>query len=214
MTKVYIVAGDPDYRRMFEKLGFQVTSDILKASLVCFTGGADVSPEYYGDKAHQYTYNSPQRDAVEARVFDKCVELGIPMVGVCRGGQFLNVMNGGRMYQHVENHTRSHYITDVDTGEVVYVSSTHHQMMMPSDNAQLVAFSQEAGRREWYDGEVAMSDISQKDVEVVYYENTRSLCFQPHPEFDLPQYEGMLSYFGQLLERLEIVKNHRVACGC
>lgn len=215
MTNVYIVAGDPDYRRMFEKLGMEVTSSILKADLVCFTGGADVSAHLYGDKAHQYTYNSPQRDEVEGRVFDKCVEMGIPMVGICRGGQFLNVMNGGRMYQHVEKHTRSHYITDVETGDVIYVSSTHHQMMLPAANALLVAFAKEGGHREWYDGEVAKADISDKDIEVVFYPETRSLCFQAHPEFSGAEYEGMLSYFGGLLNRFELVKkDHRVVCGC
>lgn len=213
---VYIVAGDSAYRNMFERLGFEVTSSLLKADLVCFTGGADVSPHLYGDKAHQYTYSDPHRDEVEGRVFDRCVNTGTPMVGICRGGQFLNVMNGGRMYQHIDAHTRSHHIQDVWTGEVIYVSSTHHQMMTPSPDAELVAYSLLGGRREWYEGVTPMADVSDKDIEVVFYGKTRSLCFQPHPEFQAAEYEGMLSYFASLLDRFEMSakKDHRIACGC
>jgi hypothetical protein len=104
------------------------------------------------------------------------------------------------MYQHVESHTRSHEITDARTGDVVYVSSTHHQMFMPSPEAILVAYSTLGGAREWYDGEVFKRDISKTDYEVVFYPKTRALCFQPHPEFRAEMYQGMFEYFGKLLE--------------
>lgn len=105
------------------------------------------------------------------------------------------------MYQHVQGHTRSHSITDATTGEVVYVSSTHHQMMKPSSKGVLVAFSTLGGGREWYEGNVYMCDVSDQDIEVVYYEENKCLCFQPHPEFSGPEYEGMKMYFKSLLER-------------
>lgn len=200
MKKVYIEDGSSSYVAMFQQLGFAITKDLGQANLVCFTGGADVTPDLYGDKKHPLTGNDVYRDEKEKRLFLDCIEHGIPMVGICRGGQFLNVMSGGRMYQHVTDHTRSHSITDTRTGETVYVSSTHHQMIMPSPRAIVVATTVVGSNREWYDGEILRKDISDTDFEVVWYEDTKCLCFQPHPEFLYPEYEGMLRYFGGLLK--------------
>lgn len=198
--KVAIISGSQQYAALFKSLGHELVS-IASAELVVFTGGADVTPALYGDAAHPMTYHDAARDMVESSAFEICVEKAIPMVGICRGAQFLNVKSGGRMYQHVEKHTRSHSITDVETGETVHVSSTHHQMMMPSPEAVLVATAALGGEREWFDGAVARRDVSKEDIEVVFYPNTNALCFQPHPEFDYPEYEGMKDYFRRLLAK-------------
>lgn len=196
---VYIVNGSYAYVQLFKELGFNVVKNPDEATLAVFTGGEDVTPALYGDKAHKFTYNNPHRDGVEKNLFEQFRKKDVPMVGICRGGQFLNVMSGGRMYQHVGEHTRSHYIVDAKTGETIYVSSTHHQMMLPSEAAITIATANQGGFREWYDGQVFKRDISNKDIEVVYYSNTRALCFQPHPEFVGAEYEGMKKYFSYLL---------------
>lgn len=201
MKKVFIVNGSAEYRILFESLGFSTTTDLNEASLVCFTGGEDVSPELYGDKMHEHTYSSKYRDKQEQELFAVVSDAKIPMVGICRGGQFLNVMNGGRMYQHVEKHAiyGTHPIVDLDTGETIEVSSTHHQMFMPHEDAKVVAVANLGGSREWYDGQVFRRDVSNTDYEVLFYEKTKSLCFQPHPEFTGEQYEPMKMYFRRLL---------------
>lgn len=198
---VYVIGGDRSYHELFKSLGYFITENPDEASLACFTGGADVTPDYYGAKKHHATFNSPGRDVSETAAFHSFLERNIPMVGICRGGQFLNVMSGGKMYQDVDKHGRPHEITDVLTGDVVYVSSTHHQMMKPSEKGLLVAYSTLGGAREWYEGQIFHKDVSEQDIEVVYYEHTRALCFQPHPEFNSVEYEGMKSYFNSLLER-------------
>lgn len=205
--KCHIVGGGfGDYTRLFQELGFTIEPSVLNdklepVDLIVFTGGEDVTPSLYGAKDHPTTFNNIHRDAIEQQIFTNAVLNNIPMVGICRGGQFLNVMSGGTMYQHVQGHTRSHSITDATTGEVVYVSSTHHQMMKPSSKGVLVASSTIGGEREWFEGDVFMRDVSNQDIEVVYYEETKCLCFQPHPEFYGAEYEGMKMYFKSLLER-------------
>lgn len=203
MTKrVFIEQSSFHYQMLFIKLGFTIVGDPDDADLICFTGGSDVSPHLYGDKAHELTGFNTVRDAKEERLFAHAQEKGTPCVGICRGGQFLNVMSGGRMYQHVEKHTISHYLTDHETGEVVYVSSTHHQMIMPGPGAQVVATANLKGKREWYDGQVFKKDVADEDYEVVFYPATQSLCFQPHPEFTGEDFEPMAQYFKSLLTRL------------
>lgn len=201
--KVEIVNGSPAYRNLFIRMGFDVVDGSGgKPDLICFTGGADVTSSLYGDKSHPFTGSDLYRDKWEKEIYIQALADGIPMVGICRGGQFLNVMSGGRMYQHVDKHVGDHYLIDRKTGESIMVSSTHHQMMMPTDEAVLIASSILHGAREWYDGQIARRDISDEDIEVVYYPVTKCLCFQPHPEFTGPQYVRMANYFAGLVEKL------------
>lgn len=207
MKKCVIINGSFAYQQLFSKvLGYEIVQDIIDeqqnpVDLIIFTGGEDVSPGLYGHEQHRYTHNNVFRDAQEAKVFERAIMLNIPMVGICRGAQFLNVMSGGEMYQDVGGHGYDHEITDLTTGETVFVSSTHHQMMKPSLNAVLVASSTIGDYRDWWDGEVFKREKSEQDYEVVFYPQTKCLCFQPHPEFFGTEYLGMQSYFKSLLER-------------
>lgn len=203
MKTVCIINSSHEYVSLFTEMGYHVisTNDLHNAELVVFTGGEDVTPAFYGSHPHKYTHSNLSRDVEERVIFHKAKKRGIPCVGICRGAQFLNVMSGGEMYQHVSDHCGTHSITDLQTGEVIYVSSTHHQMMKPSENGLLVASSALGGTREWYEGQVFHKDVSTEDIEVVYYDHTDSLCFQPHPEFAGASYEGMKVYFKGLLTR-------------
>ncbi len=197
--KVYIEQSSSQYVMLFITMGFTVTSDFDSASLICFTGGADVSPHLYGDRPHKNTYSDAVRDAKEERLYVEALKQGKSMVGICRGAQFLNVMNGGRMYQDVGLHGRSHDIIDIGTGDRIHVSSTHHQMMMPQEDAVILATAELNGKREWFDGQVERNDYSKEDIEVVFYPRTKCLCFQPHPEFTVPGGQPMKDYFERLV---------------
>lgn len=199
--KVRIVNGSASYRSMFTELGFIVVDKKEEADLFCFTGGEDVTPSMYNSEKHPTTYSNKARDLEEIDYFTFALKHRIPMVGICRGGQFLNVMCGGSMYQNVESHTQGHHITDCETGEVVYASSTHHQMMKPSSAGHLVAFSNQNGLREWFEEGVWQVDRSEQDIEVVLYKKENCLCFQPHPEFGGAEYIGLRKYFASLLDR-------------
>lgn len=202
MNKVYIENSSMSYEYLFSRLGYSVTRDVSKADFICFTGGEDVSPYIYEDATHPSTYANAFRDQKEARLFKEIREQRKPAVGICRGGQFLNVMNGGRMYQHVTNHTGDHYIETSMVDTPILVSSTHHQMMMPTEDAQILAVAYVESKREWCDGDSygIKKDVSDVGIEVVWYPNHQSLCFQPHPEFTEKKYEGMTDYFHQLLK--------------
>lgn len=198
---VFVVGGNASIEKLFEHLGHTVVYEITKSDMLCFTGGEDVSPIFYGDKAHRTTGNNPIRDREESYIWGYGVQHGKAMVGICRGAQFLNVMSGGRMYQHVGRHCEDHMLEDVRTGEKLKVSSTHHQMVMPGPGAVLVATAAQHGPREWFDGDVPRNDVSDEDIEVVYYEKSKCLCFQPHPEFSINgEYPEMKEYFSNLLK--------------
>ena len=204
--KVLIVGsnGGCSYGKMYREAGYEITVDIGKADLVQFTGGSDVSPHLYGEKVHATTMAHPPRDEFEKDVYEAALSFDIPMVGICRGGQFLNVMNGGKMYQHVDDHGihGTHKARDVETGRIVQVTSTHHQMMRPADNAIMVCFASLSTSKQYMkDGKVEEDVGESLDTEAVYYEDTKCLCFQPHPEFNRLKIGDTREYFFELLKR-------------
>jgi carbamoylphosphate synthase small subunit len=197
---VYIVTPQYGYDKLFLENGWGVVSSMDNADLVLFTGGEDVSPSMYGERKHPKTHANIDRDEYEYEEFCRAVEKDIPCVGICRGGQFLNVVNGGAMYQHVEEHCMAHRLTDVATGKEYKVSSTHHQMMRPASvGAVVVAEAYENGGKEWMIGNDICKTFAGPDVEVVWYASTLSLCFQPHPEFS--GYNECSEYFFELIKR-------------
>lgn len=210
--QIAIIHGNHQYTELFKSLGFKIVADQKDAEIILFTGGEDVSPALYGDYQHAYTGNNPRRDNEEAQIFSSAVDRGIPMVGICRGAQFLNVMSGGRMMQHCQGHTQAHEIEDLDTGESIYVSSTHHQIMLPGDKAEMVAVSLRSVGCEWYDGHIARREAVDNTAEVVFYPHTKSLCFQPHPEFGSfdDGYSQMVYYFERLLHKYLIKTSDKV----
>lgn len=198
--KVFLVGSQYGYGQLFVKYGHALVQSVEMADVLLFTGGEDVSPSYYGQTPHPRTYYNKARDVVEKEVFNVAVQTDKPCVGICRGGQFLNVMSGGEMYQDVSNHTRDHYIKDAETGMLVFASSTHHQMMKPGPGGVVLATANENGYKEFMkDGEIVREVEESDDVEAVYYPVTRSLCFQPHPEF--PGMEELQEYFFHLINK-------------
>ena len=65
-----------------------------------FTGGQDVSPQMYGE-AMKPTCGElcPARDTLERELLYRALERDKPILGICRGIQFLNVALGGTLYQ-------------------------------------------------------------------------------------------------------------------
>lgn len=183
MPKVLIVGNDALIAKMFLKRGWQLV-DYLGGDpdLVQFTGGEDVDPSYYKEGKHPSTYSNPRRDAQEASIYNDMLGK-VPMAGICRGAQFLNVMNGGKLWQHVNYHAtmHGHMASCHHTGQELVVTSTHHQMMIPTDFARVLLTANIAEVKQGYDTQ-EVGGIK-PDVEAVFYDQSKSLCYQPHPEY-------------------------------
>lgn len=198
--RVLVLGGGMDYIRMFYENGWNGANDIMDADVICFTGGEDVDPEFYGEKALSVSRFNTSRDNFEMEVYCKAVVEDIPMVGICRGGQFLNVMSGGSLWQDVNGHLGRHEIKDTFSGEIIQgMSSTHHQMMRPCKDGKILAHAAKSTLKLGFGQEMKRDTPEMDDVEVVWYENGKSLCFQPHPEFG--GYPDCRTYFFDLFDK-------------
>lgn len=65
-------------------------------------GGADIDPGSYGAEPHPQTLATvPERDRFEIALVRAAVERDLPVLGICRGMQLLNVAYGGTLLQHL-----------------------------------------------------------------------------------------------------------------
>lgn len=188
MPKVFIVAGNYQYKEMFTSSGWKIVDNIEDSDLVQFTGGEDVTPKLYNQGVHYSTNFNEARDKREIVILRMAQGLEKPLAGICRGGQFLNVMMGGSMWQNVDNHCVSKHIAyDTQTGESLDVTSTHHQMMIPSKEGKVILVAKEAKAKVNCGppgtGHIITQGDQNPDVEAVLYQNQGAFCFQPHPEF-------------------------------
>jgi len=69
-------------------------------------GGADIDPDSYGSERHAETGGTvPERDTFEIALARRAFERDLPVLGVCRGMQLMNVARGGTLLQHLpESH--------------------------------------------------------------------------------------------------------------
>lgn len=220
-TVVNIIGGSSTVETMFLNKGYEViSSDGAECDLVCFTGGEDITPFLYGEEPLKIgdrvvtTFN-PKRDMREIKAFHTYSD--IPKVGICRGAQFLNVMSGGTLWQHVTHHTNSHMMEHIietivhpETKEKsyvtdrVFVSSTHHQQMRPGEYAEIIGYAGIATEKYTEAKKVVFPDPSKTmlDPEVVFYWYTMSLCWQPHPEYMGEKTECQRLFFQHLNDYL------------
>lgn len=184
--KIYVVGGTGHYARWLDG---EVVDSLEEADLVLFRGGADVLPTLYDDVQHPKTAYDGGRDAKEIGVFARALALNKKMLGICRGSQFLTVMNGGRLIQDVTHHAiaSQHQIEAPGIGEGM-ITSTHHQMMypynLPDTNYQVIAHPPEPRSKHYQVGNQTEIDLPENFVEpeIVFYPKTNSLGIQGHPE--------------------------------
>jgi putative glutamine amidotransferase len=75
---------------------------------VCLSGGPDLDPAAYGARAHESLGpTEPSLDRFELELARAADARGLPLLGVCRGAQTLNVARGGTLHQHLDGHRQS-----------------------------------------------------------------------------------------------------------
>lgn len=182
--KIYVVGGAIGYANWM--LNNTLVDDIKEADLVVFTGGEDVNPKYYNSPKHWTTMYNDNRDKEEIIIFKEALSLNKHIIGICRGSQFLCVMNGGELVQDQPN---PHYIHPMKTDtEELFVTSTHHQAAYPfklnKEDYKIIGWTEGMLKHHVNGDNIEL--LPEKECEIVYYPKTKCLGIQSHPEMIYP----------------------------
>ncbi len=169
------------------------TEDIYHCDGFVLTGGVDVHPSFYNGKT---IYNNspssfqPERDRFEEKIYQYSQLNKLPLLGICRGMQLVNVLQGGKLIQDLDNGNEKHRKEESDKEHTIvienntllhniagsllgHVNSAHHQAIDPNaigDNLMVNTYD----------------DDNEKIIEGLEFKNKNNkafmLCVQWHPE--------------------------------
>ena len=154
-----------------------------------FTGGHDIDPARYGETVKE-TCGARQyhRDDVEFRLFEKVKHTNKPLLGVCRGAQFLNVALGGTLYQDIPSEvvtTVAHRQSEekfCPSHEVQIVEDTPLYALQGRDRMPANSFHHQAVKT-LGGGLNVMAKAADGVIEAVYHTGERYIrAYQWHPE--------------------------------
>ena len=165
-------------------------------------GGWDVDPPVYGEAREEHTpYVDPALDRTEIALVRGAVDGGVPVLGICRGQQLINVALGGSLHQHIDGHdmhgqsrdqlahaitvARDSELAQVAAGTDLMVNSLHHQAVKDVAPGLRVTARSPDG---------IVEGLESDDGTVV--------AVQCHPEELWAQQGWALSLFGRFVERV------------
>jgi gamma-glutamyl-gamma-aminobutyrate hydrolase PuuD len=180
------------YYQYFDQFGEVVFINPLSSTvnknidLLVLPGGQDVSPMRYGEIPSSRTGNpNIMYEAFDVYMLQKYIDAGIPIFGICRGLQTLNVHFGGTLYQHInQEYSKMRYdivhdVTILDNPIYVPnkrkefgVNSIHHQAVkdVAKDMAVLLLRSK------------SKDESIPQNVEALYHKHLPIIGVQYHPE--------------------------------
>ena len=106
---------------------------------VLFAGGEDVDPAFYGEeKKHDSVQVDRRRDEFELELLERALERRLPIFGICRGTQMINVKFGGTLYQDLESDATPQFKHKQDGRR----SDTTHQVTLTDPDSRLAVVFQ------------------------------------------------------------------------
>ncbi|MEE9324645.1 MAG: gamma-glutamyl-gamma-aminobutyrate hydrolase family protein [Dehalococcoidia bacterium] len=169
------------------------------------TGGDDIDPFYYGDPPTRHSSPDRERDAFEIPLVQAALKRDMPILGICRGMQVLNVAMGGKLIQDFPHHRTNNresafhdiYIAPgsrlaviLKAGVITKVNSRHHQGFKQAQKAPNLLASAYSSR----DGII-------EAVESTFHRWVMGVQCHPEREDEVP--EGFRNLFMALVKTAE-----------
>lgn len=159
---------------------------------IILAGGADIDPSSYGAEPHPATTGTvPERDHFEIALAKRAMERDLPLLGICRGMQLMNVAQGGTLIQHVpDTHGHEDHRRNVGTFE----NSDHDVRLEPGSLAARAAGEERHGTKSHHHQGVDVlgtglvvtgwADVDELPEAIEAPERRFALGVQWHPEAD------------------------------
>ncbi|MCB1684265.1 MAG: gamma-glutamyl-gamma-aminobutyrate hydrolase family protein [Pseudomonadales bacterium] len=152
---------------------------------VVVTGGHDVEPVLYARESEVLPRYDRERDEFESALIDEALSNGIPMLGICRGAQLLNVRLGGDLHQDLRSHRHhtSHRRTLLPLKAISICESSQLAALIGATDIRVNSLHQQAIDRLGEGLSVSARDRDQIVQGVEHKDFDFLIGTQWHPEF-------------------------------
>ena len=123
--------------------------DAAHCHCLLLPGGGDITPAFFGEKNHGSHSIDTELDILQLQALDFCIKKRVPVLGICKGIQVINVGFGGTLYQdmptaklHSYDGDDKYHDTTIEKdswlhelyGDRAVVNSAHHQAIRDLGN--------------------------------------------------------------------------------
>lgn len=150
------------------------------------TGGSDIDPGTYGGEAHPAIIKTdPERDAMELALLERAHREGVPVMGICRGMQLINLYFGGTLHPHIHDFEleTAHPHTPFPLKEVTLDAETKLHELLGQPTLRVNALHHQAVDRPGEGLRIAAHDRNKIVQAVEHTELPFVMGLQWHPEF-------------------------------
>lgn len=179
---------------------------LSKVQGVLFTGGHDVNPAIYNETPINQTVSfCKERDAMESEVLKQALEIDMPLLGICRGIQFINAYLGGTLYQDIPtqftsklNHHQSPPY-DKPVHKVIIKENSRLFSLLKKKSLDVNSYHHQAVK-DLAPGLSVMSLAEDGLIEAIEIKDKKfAWAFQWHPEFSYVTDEDSLKIFKEFV---------------
>jgi len=155
----------------------------LPIKAIILSGGNDINPELYKQKPVNVRNLSIFRDNTERKLLEIAIKNGLPVLGICRGMQFINVFFGGRIIQNIKEQNRSE-VGHVATRHSVKITDHNLSELFGNTMIGVNSYHNQGISKECLPPELKVFALSEKDgiIEGIHHQNYPIAGIQWHPE--------------------------------
>lgn len=173
------------------------------------SGGPDIDPYLFGEEPHiRLGRMNPVRDRLEMALTRKAMDMGIPLLGICRGIQVMNAAMGGTLYQDLESQWRGgeliHHTPDAPrwypTHEIIIEHPSILSRIMEAQRIRVNSFHHQAVKEPAPGFEVVARSRDGVIEAIASPNHPFALGVQWHPETMWEKDGRMLALFQALVE--------------
>jgi len=181
-----------DYTKFFEQFNcqliylsnfsqnYEALFDTFKIERLILSGGNDLSADFIKQNPLDIRHSSIIRDTNEQQILNIAIKRKIPVLGICRGMQFINVFFGGTITQNLPNAKDYH----IGKNHIISVTDSNFEQTIGKKQFEVNSYHHQGISQEQIAKQLSISSISKKDsnVESLFHPELPIAGIQWHPE--------------------------------